>query len=161
MVLQSKDSIDELTRGDIVVVKLRPYFSDRGVTKQLAYWLTETDDKFDGRFTYDHFVGQNLEQGSIFYNQILEYSVRRTHASVEDGMLECNQFSVSRINPMSNGYSERRSMLEENGLWVPEASRPVVSKPEEKSGLILYPKDLSNNIPPLSELLACPVYSNK
>ena len=151
MVLQSIESLDNLRVGEIVSVRLQPYFSTRRtIPKQMAYWATNGDNQYAGRFTTDHFVGQNLDEGSIYENQVLEYALRRIHTSVENGIVECAQFSLKRFDPISEGYSERRALIEKAGLWIPE--RKVLVSPKHVRTLAegLYPKEFSGNfqIPP-------------
>lgn len=153
MGFESKDSIDGLTRGDIVTVRLIPPFVSKLKTAPLVYWLTEKDDKFNGKYTYDHFIEQNLTQGSVYRNQILNYSVRRLHADVRNGILDCHLFSISRIDQRDNDYAEQRSLLEERDLWTPELQRPIAAEPVDTE-LIPFPKTIDNNVPPLHEMIA-------
>jgi hypothetical protein len=141
MGLQSEGPIGQLRTGEIVLVRLRPYFSTVSKTKKTVYWSTENDEAFDGRFTADHFIAQNLDQGSIYQNQILQYALRRLHTNAGNGILECNQFSMERFDHTRNGYSERRTLLKEKGLWTPERKIEAPTKRVITLAERLYPKD--------------------
>ena len=167
MKLKTRDSIDSLTRGDVVDARLRRYFSRQTQATKLVYLHTEQLIPNTQRFTFDYFISQNPEP-LINPNQILEYCLSRTHTDVEKGRIKCYRFSIEEINPWDKTYSERKELIETVGLWTPEKQRE--SKEEEPRtkrsmiepcGLFTYSKGETNQLQTLAEMLTPNKPTNK
>ena len=99
---QIKNNIAELTKGEIVKAELRHYGSLDTIKMELVYLHTERIGTTE-RFVWDYLVGQKS-------GKMVEYCLFRLHSDVKEGLVKCNQFMETPIDPNDKGYSKKKKL---------------------------------------------------